>query len=71
GGYQRCCYCVESEFFYPRWLNEKLFAKSNCRPNARHGGMSERLLRLFLQCRAFSFFWAQKDMKARVEEKYK
>ena len=21
-----CCYCVKSEFFCPRWLNEKLFA---------------------------------------------
>ena len=21
-----CCYCVESESFCPRWLNEKLFA---------------------------------------------
>ncbi|MBR3613369.1 MAG: hypothetical protein IKL54_08750, partial [Bacteroidaceae bacterium] len=21
-----CCYCVKSEFFCPRWLNEMLFA---------------------------------------------
>ena len=26
-----CCYCVESEFFCPRWLNEKLFASNNRR----------------------------------------
>ncbi|MBR2416222.1 MAG: hypothetical protein IKB11_05650 [Bacteroidaceae bacterium] len=26
-----CCYCVESEFFCPRWLNEKLFALNNRR----------------------------------------
>ena len=24
-----CCYCVKSEFFCPRWLNEKLFALNN------------------------------------------
>ena len=26
-----CCYCVKSEFFCPRWLNEKLFASNNRR----------------------------------------
>ena len=26
-----CCYCVESEFFCPRWLNEKLFVSNNRR----------------------------------------
>ena len=26
-----CCYCVESEFFCPRWLNEKQFASNNSR----------------------------------------
>ncbi|MBR2416532.1 MAG: hypothetical protein IKB11_07240, partial [Bacteroidaceae bacterium] len=24
-----CCYCVKSEFFCPRWLNEKLFEANN------------------------------------------
>ena len=42
-------------------LPEKLFAASNGRPNARHGGMSKRLLRLFLQCRALWFFHAMKE----------
>ena len=30
--YTRCCYCVISELFCPRCLNEQLFAANNSRP---------------------------------------
>ena len=32
GAYTRCCYCVKSELFCPRCLNEQLFAANNSRP---------------------------------------
>ena len=32
GAYTRCCYCVRSELFCPRCLNEQLFAANNSRP---------------------------------------
>ena len=32
GAYMRCCYCVKSELFCPRCLNEQLFAANNSRP---------------------------------------
>ena len=32
GAYTRCCYCVISELFCPRCLNEQLFAANNGRP---------------------------------------
>jgi len=39
---------------------------SNSRPNARHSGMSKRLLRLFLLCRAL-FVTFSRDEKVKRE----
>ena len=94
GAYTRCCYCVRSELFCPRCLNEQLFAaplrasnvcddgsfsspkecalapfstKGYCpaTPEQRKGGLDFRC------AGAFRSFGRQKNIKERLEEKYK
>ena len=49
-----CCYCVKSEFFCPRWLNEKLFASNNRRTkDVACDSWQKAVVTDFCVCRAF------------------
>ena len=73
GAYTRCCYCVRSELFCPRCLNEQLFAANNSRPrDVACDSRAKGCYDWFCRCRAFLvLFERQKARIERLEVKYK
>ena len=73
GAYTWCCYCVKSELFCPRCLNEQLFAANNSRPrDVACDSRAEGCYDWFCRCRAFLvLFERQKAHIERLEVKYK
>ena len=70
GAYMRCCYCVKSELFCPRCLNEQLFVANNSQPrDAACDSWAKGCYDWFCRCRGFSFFWPPKEHKRKTWRK--
>ena len=64
GAYTRCCYCVRSELFCPRCLNEQLFAANNSRPrDVACDSRAKGCYGWFCRCRAFLVLFPLKITK--------
>ena len=72
GAYTRCCYCVRSELFCPRCLNEQLFAANNSRPrDVACDSRAKGCYDWFCRCRALCYFRATKVDERKTWRKYK
>ena len=70
GAYMRCCYCVKSELFCPRCLNEQLFAANNSRPrDVACDSRAEGCYDWFCRWRALCYFRATKVDERKTWEK--
>ena len=72
GAYTRCCYCVISELFCPRCLNEQLFAANNSRPrDVACDSRAKGCYDWFCRCRALCYFRATKVDERKTWRKIK